>query len=61
VVLLYQRWIYRIDYSRANEYGQVLEVEPDAVHEGVAGKVIEDLPKQSQVLKEKGKVLDKRK
>ena len=30
VVLLYQRWIYRIDYSRVNEYGQVTEgkVEP---------------------------------
>lgn len=25
VVLLYQRWIYRIDYSRVNEYGQVQE------------------------------------
>ena len=30
LVLLYQRWIYRIDYSRVNEYGQVAEgkVEP---------------------------------
>lgn len=30
VVLLYQRWIYRVDYSRVNEYGQVNEgkVEP---------------------------------
>ncbi|KAL1409511.1 hypothetical protein Q8F55_003494 [Vanrija albida] len=25
VVLLYQRWIYRIDYSRVNEYGQLDE------------------------------------
>lgn len=25
LVLLYQRWIYRIDYSRVNEYGQVNE------------------------------------
>ena len=25
LVLLYQRWIYRIDYSRVNEYGQVAE------------------------------------
>lgn len=25
VVLLYQRWIYRIDYSRVNEYGQVAD------------------------------------
>ena len=30
VILLYQRWIYRIDYGRVNEYGQVNEgmVEP---------------------------------
>ncbi|ORY25820.1 cleft lip and palate transmembrane protein 1-domain-containing protein [Naematelia encephala] len=30
LVLLYQRWIYRVDYSRVNEYGQVQEgmVEP---------------------------------
>lgn len=30
VVLLYQRWIYRVDHSRVNEYGQVNEgmVEP---------------------------------
>lgn len=25
LILLYQRWIYRIDYSRVNEYGQVNE------------------------------------
>lgn len=25
LVLLYQRWIYRVDYSRVNEYGQVNE------------------------------------
>ena len=24
LVFLYQRWIYRIDPSRANEYGQIL-------------------------------------
>lgn len=30
VILLYQRWIYRVDYTRVNEYGQVNEgmVEP---------------------------------
>jgi hypothetical protein len=30
LILLYQRWIYRIDYSRINEYGQVVDgkVEP---------------------------------
>jgi hypothetical protein len=30
LILLYQRWIYRIDYTRINEYGQVNEgmVEP---------------------------------
>ncbi|KIO22060.1 hypothetical protein M407DRAFT_28405 [Tulasnella calospora MUT 4182] len=25
LILLYQRWIYRIDYSRANEYGQLAD------------------------------------
>ncbi|WVR03952.1 hypothetical protein IAU60_000951 [Kwoniella sp. DSM 27419] len=25
LILLYQRWIYRVDYSRVNEYGQVNE------------------------------------
>ena len=25
LVFLYQRWIYRIDPTRVNEYGQVLE------------------------------------
>ncbi|KAJ1931256.1 Cleft lip and palate transmembrane protein 1 like protein, partial [Linderina macrospora] len=25
VVYLYQRWIYRVDHTRANEYGQVGE------------------------------------
>ncbi|KAG8907053.1 hypothetical protein FRB99_005430 [Tulasnella sp. 403] len=27
LILLYQRWIYRVDYQRANEYGQVGEAE----------------------------------
>lgn len=29
VVLLYQRWIYRIDYSRVNEYGQLDEAKAE--------------------------------
>lgn len=29
LILLYQRYIYRIDYSRVNEYGQVAEDEKD--------------------------------
>lgn len=35
-ILLYQRWIYRVDYSRVNEYGQVNEgkVEPVGEVEG---------------------------
>ncbi|KAH9849977.1 cleft lip and palate transmembrane 1 [Lenzites betulinus] len=31
LVFLYQRWIYRIDPNRVNEYGQVLSTEADAV------------------------------
>jgi hypothetical protein len=43
VILLYQRWIYRVDYTRANEYGQVLEEVPVAeLHEGNAGKILPD-------------------
>jgi hypothetical protein len=34
VVLLYQRWIYRVDYSRVNEYGQVVEGKVEPVGEG---------------------------
>ncbi len=36
LVLLYQRWIYRIDYSRINEYGQINEgmVEPVGEKDG---------------------------
>lgn len=29
VILLYQRWIYRVDYSRVNEYGQVAAEAPE--------------------------------
>jgi len=60
VVLLYQRWIYRVDYSRANEYGQVMDVPDMDPHEGTAGKVIADAPgvqknnaKSAQMHKEK--------
>jgi len=43
VILLYQRWIYRVDYTRANEYGQVLEEVPvPELHEGDAGKILPD-------------------
>jgi hypothetical protein len=31
LILLYQRWIYRIDYSRVNEYGQVAEGKTEPV------------------------------
>ena len=30
IILLYQRWIYRVDKTRANEYGQVLVDQKDA-------------------------------
>jgi hypothetical protein len=43
VILLYQRWIYRVDYTRANEYGQVLEEVPITdLREGNAGKILPD-------------------
>lgn len=40
LVLLYQRWIYRIDYSRVNEYGQVNEgmVEDVGTADGAKGE-----------------------
>jgi len=30
LIMLYQRWIYRVDPKRVNEYGQVLELEDEA-------------------------------
>ena len=38
VVLLYQRWIYRVDYSRVNEYGQVNEEMTEPVGESKKDK-----------------------
>jgi hypothetical protein len=37
LILLYQRWIYRIDPTRANEYGQVLQGETEVIGDTVAG------------------------
>ena len=37
LILLYQRWIYRIDPTRANEYGQVLQGETEVVGDVDAG------------------------
>lgn len=34
LILLYQRWIYRVDYSRVNEFGQVAEGKVEPVGEG---------------------------
>jgi hypothetical protein len=40
VVLLYQRYIYRVDYTRTNEYGQVNEGMVEPVGEkDVAGEI----------------------
>ena len=33
LIFLYQRWIYRIDPKRVNEYGQVMASDADAVVE----------------------------
>jgi hypothetical protein len=30
-IYLYQRWIYRIDHTRVNEYGQTSQLQQDAV------------------------------
>lgn len=37
LILLYQRWIYRIDPTRANEYGQVLQGQVEEVGDVAAG------------------------
>ena len=29
LIYLYQRWVYRVDFSRVNEYGQGGDVDPD--------------------------------
>ncbi|KAG8981290.1 hypothetical protein FRB90_007352, partial [Tulasnella sp. 427] len=42
LILLYQRWIYRIDYSRANEYGQ----KADAPEEETSEKTVEGVDKR---------------
>lgn len=36
VILLIQRWKYRVDYSRVNEFGQVGEDDVAALKEGEA-------------------------
>jgi len=40
-----QRWIYRVDYSRVNEYGQVNEgmVEPVGEVDKAAGEKVEKI------------------
>ncbi|KAL1711746.1 cleft lip and palate transmembrane protein 1-domain-containing protein [Schizophyllum commune] len=38
LIFLYQRWIYRIDPKRVNEYGQVMVEDVDALKEGEDGK-----------------------
>ena len=39
LIFLYQRWIYRIDPKRVNEYGQVMVEDVDALKEGEGEKV----------------------
>ncbi|CDZ97998.1 Transmembrane protein [Phaffia rhodozyma] len=41
IILLYQRWIYRVDKTRANEYGQVAvdQSDSDSAPEGLSGDV----------------------
>jgi len=38
LIFLYQRWIYRVDPKRVNEYGQILAEEVDAVGESKKDK-----------------------
>lgn len=38
VVLLFQRWKYRVDYTRVNEYGQLGEDDKEAIEEAAEGK-----------------------
>jgi hypothetical protein len=46
VILLYQYWIYPVDKTRANEYGQTFEVleadKSEKVKEDAKAKVIEE-------------------
>jgi hypothetical protein len=41
-----QRWIYRVDYSRANEYGQVVEGMAEPVGDVAKVKEAEEKKKQ---------------
>jgi hypothetical protein len=34
-IYLYQRWIYRIDHTRVNEYGQTSQIQQDAANSTV--------------------------
>ncbi|KAL5508262.1 hypothetical protein ACEPAH_5881 [Sanghuangporus vaninii] len=47
LILLYQRWIYRVDPKRVNEYGQVLVDDGDAV-EGETGEAKETESKKNK-------------
>lgn len=47
IVLLYQMWIYRTDYSRANEFGQQLT--PEAATKLVEDKAVESIESKKDI------------
>ncbi|KAJ1961198.1 hypothetical protein GGI12_003380 [Dipsacomyces acuminosporus] len=51
IIYLYQRYIYRVDHSRANEYGQIGEEAEQAEQAGEAGQAGEADEKQMQMQK----------
>ncbi|KAI0677053.1 cleft lip and palate transmembrane 1 [Trametes maxima] len=51
LVFLYQRWIYRVDPNRVNEYGQVMSTDVDAVE----GKEKKETPKSKKAESKKNR------
>ena len=45
MVFLYQRWVYRIDYSRVNEFGHRGDGDADGSGDGAAATQKEEAPK----------------
>lgn len=40
LILLYQRWIYRVDPKRVNEYGQTVEGKVEAVGDKEGSEIV---------------------
>lgn len=55
-ILLYQRWIYRIDYSRANEYGQIAVGVEEPVESDKPGHEVKGVKAGNKLAKKTGGV-----